>query len=116
MALPAGFVVSQLHRPEEQDSENTKEDSEETRDKTEVNETLKGVKAEIIEGDKEDSKWLVVNDVQICHKSEETEGEVLWKCSAYRHCNCPFKIRTKQKDNEEDLVEVTMMTNEDEHT
>ena len=116
MALPAGFVVSQLHRPEEQDSENTEEDSEETRDKTEVNETLKGVKAEIIEGDKEDSKWLVVNDVQICHKSEETEGEVLWKCSAYRHCNCPFKIRTKQKDNEEDLVEVTMMTNEDEHT
>ena len=71
MALPAGFVVSQLHRPEEQDSENTEEDSEETRDKTEVNEALKWVKAEIIEGDKGDSTWLVVNDVQICHKSEE---------------------------------------------
>ena len=65
MALPTGFFLSQLHRPEEQ------EDSEETRDKTEVNEVLKGVKAEIIEGDKGDSKWLVVNDVQICHKSEE---------------------------------------------
>ena len=97
MALPVGFVLSQIHRPDEKDSEYSEKDSKEEVDKTEVNENLKGVTAVIIEGNKENSKWLVVNRVQICHKSEETKEKFTWRCRAFSHYNCPFKIRTNKK-------------------
>jgi hypothetical protein len=44
-------------------------------------EELEGIKVGIINGDKPDSKWLVVDDIYICHHYQGSEDETFWECS-----------------------------------
>ena len=55
---------------------------------------LEKVKVDIIEGDKQNSKWLVVNDIYICHRYQGSESETFWECWGRRKFNCPFKLGT----------------------
>ena len=70
-------------------------------------------KLEVIEGDKEGSKWLVLDEVYILHKYRTTGDEIFWECSGRRAFNCPFKAATAFKDEKEDdheLIRSTHMT------
>ena len=67
----------------------------------EDDEKLKDVKVEEVDGDKEGSTWLLVNETHFSHKSEETKDEVFWKCAAYQHFKCPFRITTRKKEHPE---------------
>ena len=76
-------------------------DEVDSRDKSYLvgEEELKKVKVEFIEGDKPDSKWLVVDDVYICHRYQGTEIETFWECSGRRKYDCPFKLGTVLDDD-----------------
>ena len=62
-------------------------------------EELKKINVEFIEGDKPDSKWLVVDEVYICHRYQGTELETFWECGGRRKYGCPFKLGTVIDDD-----------------
>ena len=72
-------------------------------------------KLEVIEGDKEGSKWLVLDEVYILHKYRTTGDEIFWECSGRRAFNCPFKAATAFKDEKEDDHELVFMYKVDTH-
>ena len=67
---------------------------------------LTGVNIELVDGLNEGSKWLVVDGVHILHKMKEYTNETKWKCSAYYHFKCPFRLSTMEKDGEIILVKM----------
>ena len=57
-------------------------------------EELEKIQVRIIDGDKDDSKWLVVDEIYICHRYRGSEEETFWECSGRRKYKCPFKLGT----------------------
>ena len=76
---------------------------------------LSTVKLEVVAGNKESSRWLIVDGIHICHQQQETEKDLLWRCEDYRHFKCPFKITTTKLEGENEL-KVVSMTNAELHT
>ena len=70
----------------ELDEEEEEEDEEE---QDQAVQDLAGVKVELVDGLK-GSKWLIVDDVHICHKKREYSNETKWRCAAYYNFKCPF--------------------------
>ena len=48
-------------------------------------EELEKIQVSIIDGDKDDSKWLVVDEIYICHRYRGSEEETFWECSGRRN-------------------------------
>ena len=72
------------------------DDHDDERDKSYLinEEELEKIQVKIIDGDKEYSKWLVVDDIYICHRYQGSEEETFWECSGRRKYKCPFKLGT----------------------
>ena len=66
------------------------EDGEELNEDQEKD--LDGIKLEVVEGNKEDSRWLIVDSVHICHKQQMFLYHDVWRCEDFRDYKCPFKI------------------------
>ena len=62
-------------------------------------EELGGIEVKLIDGDKDGSKWLIVDDIYICHRYQGSEFETFWECSGRRKYNCPFKVGTFVEDD-----------------
>ena len=78
-------------------------------------EELEKHEVEVIAGDKEDSEWLVLDDIYILHKYRTTENEIFWECSGRRTCDCPFKAATTLKDDDDNNHEIVFMYKLDKH-
>ena len=72
-------------------------------------------KLELIEGDKDGSKWLVVEDIFILHKYRSTGNETFWECSGRRKFNCPFRAATIPSEKDDDDHELVFMYKLDRH-
>ena len=59
---------------------------------------LANFKIELIDGDKGSSKWLVINDIYICHRFQSNDVETFWECSGRRKYGCSFKAGTVVDD------------------
>ena len=67
------------------------------------------IKLEIVDGEKEGSRWLIVDDTHICYQNnvKGKKGEnrrwkvdsIRWECSKRRHMGCPFQIFTSLPEN-----------------
>ena len=67
------------------------------------------IKLEIVDGEKEGSRWLIVEDTHICYQNnvKGKKGEnrrwkvdsIRWECSKRRHMGCPFQIFTSLPEN-----------------
>ena len=69
---------------------------------------LDGIKLEVVEGNKEGSRWLIVDSVHICHKQQVFQNHDVWRCEDFRDYKCPFKIITTKEESENGLQIVTM--------
>ena len=67
----------------------------------------------VIAGDKENTEWLVIDDVYILHKYSGTDKVTFWECSGRRAFNCPFKAATFIDDENE--LQLNMMYKLDTH-
>ena len=68
-------------------------------------EELSNMKTEIIEGDKEGSRWLVLDDVFILHKyGFKSKNEIFWECAERRRNGCNYKAATIIDDEVENPV------------
>ena len=65
----------------------------------EVEDEMKCLDLKIIEGDKDGSKWLLVDDIFICHQYQRSEKQIFWECSGRKKLNCPFKIGTYEDES-----------------
>ena len=87
-------------------------DGEVIEDGKELNEDqekdLDGIKLEVVEGNKEGSRWLIVDSVHICHKQQMFLNHDVWRCEDFRDYKCPFKIITIKEESENGLKIVTI--------
>ena len=86
--------------------EDAEENVSEFYDYLENQDDLAGHEIEIVQGDKDGSKWLFLDDIYILHKKEETVNAVFWECSGRRRFNCKFKCATIEG---EDGLEMSFM-------
>ena len=63
-------------------------------------------KIELVQGEKDGSRWLVMDDIYILHKKEISKNEIFWECSGRRRFNCQFKCATFEG---EDALEISFM-------
>ena len=61
---------------------------------------LEKVELELIDGNKVNSKWLVIDKTYVCHVNDQScEGDVIyWECKRRRHDKCQFKCATEMDD------------------
>ena len=97
-ALEDGIEDEEVYEPEE-GSEDEEEGAEDEVDGEEQD--LAGVRIELLDALKEGSKWLVVDNVHICHWYKKYENETKWRCSGYHLFKCPFQLSTIEKDDGE---------------
>ena len=51
---------------------------------------LDSIILEVVDGIKEGSRWLIVDDVHICHKQQVFKGHDVWRCKDCRSYRCLF--------------------------
>ena len=97
MGLPVEEIMAEVE--EELMNMNEEElhmDGEIHEDGEELNEDkekdLDGIKLEVVKGNKEGSRWLIVDSVHICHKQQVFLNHDVWRCEDFRDYKCPFKI------------------------
>lgn len=58
---------------------------------------LESVEIELIDGNKPNSKWLVIEKAYVCHVNDKScdSDVVYWECKRRRHDKCPFKCATQ---------------------
>ena len=73
---------------------------EETMADEEDGENFQNTELELLDGDREGTKWLVINGVHICYmrKDKGTKKTTAWECSGRRRLGCEFKIRTTNSE------------------
>ena len=49
---------------------------------------LSSIKLEIVDGEKSGSRWLIIDDIYIMHKKQETKNDIFWECAGRRHFGC----------------------------
>ena len=58
---------------------------------------------EIVYGEKEESKWLIIDGIYICHRDNTSKGNVRetlgWECRGRRQFKCRFRAGTYTDDN-----------------
>ena len=123
MVLPVGRIMEEVeHELRHMDDELSDEVDvnmeveEEADDNMEVEEEvddnmeneLDGIILEVVDGIKEGSRWLIVDDVHICHKQQVFKGHDVWRCEDFRSYRCPFKIVTTKEEGENELTIVSM--------
>ena len=69
---------------------------------------LDGIILEVEDGIKEGSRWLIVDDVHICHKQQVFKGHDVWRCEDFRSYRCPSKIVTTKEEDENEPRIVSM--------
>ena len=113
MGLPVGRIMEEVeHELRHMDDELSDEvdvnmEVEEEVDDNMENE-LDGIILEVVDGIKEGSRWLIVDDVHICHKQQVFKGHDVWRCEDFRSYRCPFKIVTTKEEGENELRIVSM--------
>ena len=45
---------------------------------------LDGIPLEVVDGNKDGSRWLIVDDVHICHKQQVLKRHDVWRCEDFR--------------------------------
>ena len=82
-----------------------------------VNGLVEDMELELIDGDREGVKWLVINQVHICYirKDRGTKKTDAWECSGRRRMGCEFKIRTT-KTGGPGALKIIKMSNPEIHT
>ena len=52
------------------------------------------------DGNKANSKWLVIDKTYVCHVNDQScEGDIIyWECKRRRHDKCQFKCATEMDD------------------
>ena len=57
-------------------------------------EGFEDIEFELVDGDKEGAKWLIINQVHILynHKSRDTKKSSGWECSGRRRLGCEFRM------------------------
>ena len=58
---------------------------------------LENVEIELIDGNKPNSNWLVLEKSYVCHVNDKScdSDIVYWECKRRRHDKCPFKCATQ---------------------
>ena len=96
MGLPVGRIMEEVEH-EHMDDELADEVDDNMQLADEVDDDmeneLSGITLEVVDGNKEGSRWLIVDDVHICHKQQVLKGHDVWRCEDFRS-KCPFKIVT----------------------
>ena len=58
---------------------------------------------EIVDGEKEGSKWLIIDGIYICHRDNTSKGNIRetlgWECRGRRQFKCRFRAGTYKDDN-----------------
>ena len=67
-------------------------------------------KVELISGEKDGSKWLLMDDIYILHKKDESSSKEFWECSGRRRYDCKFKCATMY---DEEQIRVSFMYKEE---
>ena len=113
MGLPVARIMEEVeHELRHMDDELSDEvdvnmEVEEEVDDNMENE-LDGIILEVVDGIKEGSRWLIVDDVHICHKQQVFKGHDVWRYEDFRSYRCPFKIVTTKEEGENELRIVSM--------
>ena len=89
MGLPVEELMNMNEEELHMDGE-VHEDGEELNEDKEKD--LDGIKLEVVEGNKEGSRWLIVDSVHICHKQQVFLNHDVWRYKDFRDYKCPFKI------------------------
>ena len=77
-------------------------------------EDIKKCKLDIVEGEKANSVWLIVDDKYVLTKNKQFKnGKSVWECRGRRHSGCPFKMEV-QIDC--DVLSIIWMFNVKTHT
>ena len=77
-------------------------------------EDIKKCKLDIVEGEKANSVWLIVDDKYVLTKNKQFKnGKSVWECRGRRHSGCPFKMEV-QLDG--DVLSVIWMFSVKTHT
>ena len=81
----------------EEDAAGVELEEEDEEEQEEAVQDLAGVKVKLVDGQNECSKWLIVDDVHICHKMREYSNETnKWRYAAYYilQLQIPFFLST----------------------
>ena len=58
---------------------------------------------EIVDGEKEGSKWLIIDGIYICHRDNNSKGNIRerlgWECRGRRQFKCRFRAGTCRDDD-----------------
>ena len=94
-----------FEQPEDDETMNNESDDEVVAQEYLAGEDeLNKIKAEYIDGDKEGSQWLVLDDIFILHKyGYKGDNEVFWECQDRRRNGCNFKAATLLGDEDEEV-------------
>ena len=81
----------------EEDQEISEEEEQEEPSFLVSNEDISSNKIEVLNGDKKNSVWLLVDDHYICHMKQKGEDgtQYFWECKQRRVSKCPYKISTR---------------------
>ena len=79
---------------------------------------IENIHLEMIDGNKDGTKWLVINEVHICYKHKDGGelGGVVWRCSGSRRLDCKFVIVTSKPLDDESTPTVLKMSRSEIHT
>ena len=109
MGLPVGRIMEEVeHELRHMDDELSDEVNVNMEVDDNMENELDGIILEVVDGIKEGSRWLIVDDVHICHKQQVFKGHNVWRCEDFRSYRCPFKIVTTKEEGENELRIVSM--------
>ena len=101
MGLPVGRIMEEVeHELRHMDDELSDEVNVNMEVDDNMENELDGIILEVVDGIKEGSRWLIVDDVHICHKQQVFKGHDVWRCEDFRSYRCPFKIVTTKEEGE----------------
>ena len=104
MGLPVGRIIEEVeHELRHMDDELSDEVDVNMEVDDNMENELDGIILEVVYGIKEGSRWLIVDDVHICHKQQVFKRHDVWRCKDFRSYRCPFKNVTTKEEGENEL-------------
>ena len=94
--LPIFGILCSLNSDDDEE-EITEEEQEEQPSFLVSSEEIVNHNIEVLNGDKKNSVWLLVDDHYICHMKQKGEDgtQFFWECKQRRVSKCPYKISTR---------------------
>ena len=90
-------MILMMNSSYERQVDNEEDDNVDEHDYLLNSDELESVEIELIDGNKPNSKWLVLEKSYVCHVNDKScdSDIVYWECKRRRHDKCPFKCATQ---------------------